>query len=226
VGRLVLNEENLRKVYNINGFTQGECAELFGYSKRTIADYMKKYSIVGRREKTEKHRKRIAEKLKGNKNGLGTVFSEESRKLISEHSSKTIQEKIAKEGFHWGHTGFKHSEETINNLRDGQIKKLQEKFYKGKMTRLEKKGYKKLTSAGIKFIPQFKIDYYLVDAYIPETKTIVEFQGKYWHTREDIKRKDEAKRTFFANKGYRLIEVWEDQLKDWNPNEVIYNGRY
>jgi len=117
--------------------------------------------------------------------------------------------------------GKHHSEETKNKLRDGQIKKLQEKFYLGKMTKLEKKGYKKLDEANITYEPQKQIDYYLVDAYIPETNTIVEFQGTYWHTRDDIKTKDKAKRTFFKNKGYNLVEVWEDKMDDWNPSEMI-----
>jgi len=171
-------------------------------------------------ERTEEHVQKISDALIGNTNGIGHEVSEETRRKISENSSKAIKEKIAEEGYTWGHTGYKHSEETKNKLRDGQIKKLQEKFYLGKMTKLEKKGYAKLDKAGIEYEPQKQIDYYLVDAYIPETNTIIEFQGQYWHTREDIKQKDKGKRTFFKNKGYNLVEVWEDKMDSWNPLEM------
>ena len=218
---IIFNEENLRKAYYDDELTQQECADLFGYSKRTIQEYFRKWGLKGRTERNEKWKSRISTSMEGNTNGEGVVFTEERKKKISERSSAAIRKKIAEEGFHWGHTGYKHSEDTINNLREGQIKKLQDKFYLGKMTKLEKKGYAKLDEAGFEYEPQKQIDYYLVDAYIPEYNTIVEFQGQYWHSRDDIKYKDEAKRKFFKQKGYKLVEVWEQDIDTWNPESIM-----
>ena len=218
--RPVLNKENLCKSYYEDGLTQQECADLFGYSKRTIQEYFSKWSLKGRKYRNDNWKKRISEKLKGNKNSAGVVFSEERKNKMSSSIKKTLQKKIKEEGYHWGHTGKKHTEETIDNLRNIQIKKLQEKFYLGKMTRLEKKGYEKLNEHNIEYEPQKQIGYYLIDAYIPKENVVVEFQGKYWHSREDIKRKDEAKRSYLNNLGYKVVEVWEDDINSWDPRSL------
>lgn len=169
-------------------------------------------------KKSEEHKSKIGKALVGNTNAADRVVSEETRKKISDALKKRIAEKGKLSS---GMTGHSHSEDTKKKLSEGQIKKLQDKFYLGKMTKLEKKGYAKLDEAGFEYEPQKQIDYYLVDAYIPEYNTIVEFQGQYWHSRDDIKSKDEAKRKFFKQKGYKLVEVWEQDIDTWNPESIM-----
>lgn len=174
-------------------------------------------------KRTDEHKRKISESLKEtfsdktNHPNYGKRVSYETRQRISVGARKALQAKIKKEGYHWGHKGYKHSEETKKRLSDIQIEKFQNQFYKGKMTKLERKGYKKLDDAGVNYIPQKRFEYYLVDAYVPEHNTIIEFNGVYWHNRPEIRRKDSAKQTYFKNKGYNFIEVWEQDIDSWVP---------
>lgn len=64
-----------------------------------------------------------------------------------------------------------------------------------------------------KIIPPFE-----VDIYIPEQRFAIEFNGVYWHT-EEMVGKDYHKKKFdlCAEKGVRLIQVWEDEWTDRRP---------
>lgn len=71
---------------------------------------------------------------------------------------------------------------------------------------------------------------YKVDGYIPETKTVYEFWGDYWHgnpnkfdqnirhpiakiTYGEMFNKTQQKRSAILNNGYNLIEIWESDWK-------------
>ena len=241
---IIMYKEELEKAYIDNELTQQECADLFGVSKRTIASYMKKYNIVGRKERNDKWAFRISEKLKGNKNGLGVVCSEEKKLKIKNalknkyannpeqtpmfgrhHSSETkelMREKML---------GRKHSEDTKQKMsiakktdkhREIAIRNLANHFSSSKYeyNSLEKIGYEKLAYADVSFLPQYRIGDFIVDAYIPKFNIVVEFLGKYWHTKKENIKRDERKRKYFADNGYKLVEVWEDDINDWNPKEM------
>jgi rubrerythrin len=74
-----------------------------------------------------------------------------------------------------------------------------------------------------------------VDGYIPETNTIYEFWGDYWHgnpvmfnstdlneraitTFGELYRKTQEKRRAILDAGYNLVEIWES---DWNNSRKI-----
>jgi len=76
---------------------------------------------------------------------------------------------------------------------------------------------------------------FIVDGYIPETNTVYEFWGDFWHgnpqkhNRNDINPKTQTlfgelydktqqRRTALLNAGYNLVEIWES---DWNNNSLI-----
>ena len=76
---------------------------------------------------------------------------------------------------------------------------------------------------------QFRIGRYVVDGYDPDTKTIYEFNGDFWHGNPDVFKKDEynnvlnktfgdlydktLKREIEINKmGYKVISIWENDF--------------
>ena len=76
---------------------------------------------------------------------------------------------------------------------------------------------------------QIRIGRYVVDGYDPDTKTIYEFNGDFWHGNPDVFRKDDynnvVKRTFgelyqktlkketeLKRRGYNVISIWENDF--------------
>lgn len=92
-------------------------------------------------------------------------------------------------------------------------------------TKLELLGYSLLDKLGIDYIKQFEVkDKFLVDAFIPEYKIVIQFDGDYWHgnprkypvlterQKKQVKR-DRAQDAYLISCGYRVIRIWESDLK-------------
>lgn len=92
-----------------------------------------------------------------------------------------------------------------------------------------------LNENNIKYIPQFQIDFYVYDLYIPKLNILIEVQGDYWHGnpkfykeeelpehQKEKKIRDRQRKTFAENRGYSLIEIWENDIK--NNNFSILKG--
>jgi DNA mismatch endonuclease (patch repair protein) len=85
-----------------------------------------------------------------------------------------------------------------------------------------------LTARNIEFLTQYPVGRCHADLYFPRTNTIVELHGCYWHghtvcqkTPKKRRRYLDARRyTFFRNKGYGLLIVWECEVKK-NLPEVM-----
>lgn len=99
-------------------------------------------------------------------------------------------------------------------------------FGRSRPTSIETETYEALTALGIGFERQHPIGWYVTDAFIPETNTIVEAMGDYYHANPEVypepiydmqKRtvaRDRRRRTYFANHGYSLIELWEKDIRE------------
>lgn len=84
---------------------------------------------------------------------------------------------------------------------------------------------KKLKEDNLTYEKQKRIGKYLVDFFIPQTNTIIEIYGDYWHCNPKIYdypktkpqkrniRIDTEKRKFFKDKGYNFLMFWESDLK-------------
>lgn len=59
-----------------------------------------------------------------------------------------------------------------------------------------------------KEIYRYKFDYYL------GRKCIIEMQGDYWHSIEKNIKSDANKKLFCDNNGYKVLYIWENELKD------------
>jgi hypothetical protein len=54
-----------------------------------------------------------------------------------------------------------------------------------------------------------------LDIFVPSLNLAIEFDGKYWHSLESIKEKDERKNQLCEEKGIKLLRIKEE---DWNTN--------
>jgi G:T-mismatch repair DNA endonuclease (very short patch repair protein) len=95
-----------------------------------------------------------------------------------------------------------------------------------RLTRIEIATYEALEAMGIDFEQQRFIGNALVDAYIPETRTVIEVQGDYWHCnpsvypdgpKTDVQRarveSDRARFALLRGRGFRVIELWERDIR-------------
>ena len=94
----------------------------------------------------------------------------------------------------------------------------------GRPTWIEKEVASWLISAEKIYVSQVVVGFYVVDFLLG--KTVIETHGDYWHgnpsvyspecldaTQKANIRRDRAKRTFLANRGYTLVEMWEKDIK-------------
>lgn len=111
-----------------------------------LKEYFKKQRInpceteLIRREKIRKAMKgrkhtwgdKISKSNKGKEARKGWNHSEDTKNKISIKSSKTIQEKIEKEGFHWGMKNKKHSEESNLKNKEKHLGRLSNLYIDGR----------------------------------------------------------------------------------------------
>jgi len=102
-----------------------------------------------------------------------------------------------------------------------------------KMTAPEKTFKSILNKHGVKFESQYILNGKIFDYYLPETKTLVEVQGTYWHGdsrvydefsgyQKHIKQNDIMKKNIAIGMGYNHFECWEKDLKE-NKQLIIDN---
>lgn len=92
-----------------------------------------------------------------------------------------------------------------------------------KDTVIEKTVEATLKASGVEYIKQFQVSYYRCDFYIPETNTIIEAHGCYWHQcpvcgynnhrTEEIRAKDVRKIAYLESKGYTVNVIWEHSME-------------
>jgi hypothetical protein len=70
-------------------------------------------------------------------------------------------------------------------------------------------------------VPEFKIGRHVYDILIPGAQLLVEYNGLYWHSRPDSKKRDIAKYKNAIRNGYRFISIMEDEWA--NKKQVFHN---
>lgn len=78
----------------------------------------------------------------------------------------------------------------------------------------------RLNLLGFKFIPQYQIDMYVCDFFLPDHNVIFEVNGEYWHGLPENAAKDKAKRTYISryHPEYKVVTVEERNF--FNPKIV------
>lgn len=66
-----------------------------------------------------------------------------------------------------------------------------------------------LADAGLVFEAQAKVGRWNVDVYFPDQRLVVEFDGDYWHSMPDVRKRDKRKTTDLEGRGYRVLRVLE-----------------
>jgi very-short-patch-repair endonuclease len=85
-------------------------------------------------------------------------------------------------------------------------------------TSIEVKVYNTLKDMGVRFIEQHIInDKFRVDAYVPDKNLVIECDGDYWHSLENIQKRDKVKNAYLTKCGYKMIRL---------PEHDIRSGKY
>lgn len=80
--------------------------------------------------------------------------------------------------------------------------------------KLEQLVYCALDKQGILYEKQVPLfGKFVVDVFFPQKSLILEFFGRYWHTMPAIQKKDFSKRRYLEKCGYRVEEIWDDEIK-------------
>lgn len=102
-----------------------------------------------------------------------------------------------------------------------------------KFTSLERKYYLMLENLDIYYIPQYPLCGRYYDAYLPEQNILFEFDGSFWHPRNEAEAKypaqkkaivvDELKNKIAKKKGIRIIRIREDEpVTESEMKELIW----
>lgn len=79
----------------------------------------------------------------------------------------------------------------------------------------------RLQALGIPVVPQVKLGQnWVFDGAVNGTKLIVEVHGDYWHTRPEVKERDERKQAWADQNGYLIVTVWESEYTK-NPDATL-----
>lgn len=137
------------------------------------------------------HKLRIREGMKGKRNGLGHVLSEERRNALR----------------------YKRSYETRMKMRESTLRQLQNAPLNG----LEKIVALKLEDAGIKYVAHFLFEgMFVVDFFIPEKNTVIECDGDYWHSLPKARKADMRKNKIMREKGVPFVRIREIDARKWD----------
>lgn len=100
-----------------------------------------------------------------------------------------------------------------------------------KINRLEELSYTMLDGLNIRYVKQYKIaNKFVVDAYFPDIKLVVQFDGNYWHgdtscykklNKIQIKnqQRDRSMDNYLKKCGFKVMRFWENDIKS---NEKIF----
>ena len=140
---------------------------------------------------------------------LGAVCEDSTRKLLSANASIL-----------WGSRSEEYKKAHLLKMRRGWARWVLER----RQTWIEKVVEDWLVVFGVFFQSQVVVGFYVVDFLIGHS--VVEVHGDYWHGNPDIYgsehldrtqrkniRRDKAKKTFLSRRGYKLLELWERDLK-------------
>ena len=124
---------------------------------------------------------------------------------------------IEEKGEAEANTREKASRSTRRFLRNVRKKR----FRTGQKSGLKQTVEAELTARAIDFKSQYPIGRCHADLYFQQTNTVVELHGCYWHGHSVCQEKPKKRRryldarryTFFRNKGYKLVIVWECEVK-------------
>lgn len=168
------------------------------------------------------HSEEAKEKLKNNKHMLGKKHTEKTKEKIKVgHLGKKLSEehknKLGLKGKLNPMFGKKHSDESIIKIKEAR--KNQKNVYESK---IEVKVQNFLKKMGIEYFTHqyMKIEHgYQCDILIPSLNLVIECDGNYWHKYPIGKDIDHVRTNELIEKGFRVLRLWENEIKTMNINE-------
>jgi G:T-mismatch repair DNA endonuclease (very short patch repair protein) len=128
------------------------------------------------------------------------------------------------------------SDEEKNRITISRIKRLSNNF----VSKLEKRVGNVLYDLGITYTSQFQLRFYSFDFLIGK-KVLLEVNGDFWHanplfykgsdimpfpggskTVQQIWSKDKRKKTYAEKRGYKIIYIWENDIKKLDEKELLF----
>ncbi|MDQ3779347.1 MAG: endonuclease domain-containing protein [Chloroflexota bacterium] len=100
-------------------------------------------------------------------------------------------------------------------------------------TSIEVKLYAALDDLGLEYVPQHRVGWFVVDAYLPAWNTIIEAHGDWFHCNPVVfpepkykmqirnLARDRRRETFFVNRGYRLVLLWEKDINERGARALL-----
>jgi len=150
---------------------------------------------------------------------LGEKTSDETRKKQSESA---LKRKIH------GHSGRKHSVETINKLREITSQRFHDGVFSRKSSiHIKVRDFLNTLNLQQSFVEEFHLKYFSLDFAFPDIKLAIECQGTYFHIdprsypdgpRGKVQKRnygrDIAKKKYLDMKGWMLLELWETEINN------------
>lgn len=99
-------------------------------------------------------------------------------------------------------------------MRRIRIKTLTSKPFIEYPNKLEKLIYNTLDKLGLSYQKQVPLfGKFVVDVLFPKHNLVLEIFGRYWHELPVNVKKDFSKRRYLVKCGYRVEEIWDDEVK-------------
>ncbi len=105
------------------------------------------------------------------------------------------------------------TDEIKEKIRKYTISQYKSGIFKFKDTKPERIVEQLLKEKQIKYIKQYPYKLGIADFYLPDSNTIIEVNGDYWHNLPGAPEKDKIKYNYLLNNGYNLKVIWESDIK-------------
>lgn len=80
-------------------------------------------------------------------------------------------------------------------------------------TSIEIKMAKELDKRHIKYVEQYNLgNKFALDFFIPDHEVVIECDGRYWHEKPDVAKRDKSKNAYIKKCGYTLFRFWDDEI--------------
>jgi len=146
-------------------------------------------------------------------------------------NGKYIKCKICNKDLYVNQSGLKNGKKYCSSICQYKDKiSLRKQGIISILKQLNKKGLNKLELRGRKILQDLEIDFneqvlmfdkFLVDILLKDKKTIIQWDGEYWHTMKKNRIRDKSQDAYLKKCGYNVIRITDKQIK--NNIQEVYN---
>jgi len=197
-GTAWVTRDHLIDWYVNQQMSQREIGKMVGVSQSTVKNWLQHYGIKARGKAN-----------RGEKNGMyGRTHTPEARAKIRAANLRQFSDPKARE---------RHAILTCKQIAEGRTGK----SYNGLETRVAAM----FDEQGVNYVQQYRVGRYLFDFYLPDTNTLVEVHGTFWHadprfydhnnlskTQRRNVENDKRKAQRAERDGYKLRIIWEHDV--------------